>query len=170
MKNIITIINKILFLALMGFLLLSQAKAQTSDLYEVSIKPIYLGVIPQNAVRVPIMQIDVKAHSAILLSEIQLSRTGLSSWEDFGNIWAETKSYRRSLRRQLQADDTVTLNFRRPIKIEKDASETFTIYINLELEGGGKTFQFNVIKIFAEEAKKKDFYKRSKNRRRARSW
>ena len=111
---------------------------------EISVQHYNHRVVPLNAVRLPLMKITVKAKQDISVSEIELYRSGLSSWDDFGNIWAETDSYRSSLRGHLNSDDYARIKFRSPINISAGNSETFTVYVNLELNNVGNTFSFSL--------------------------
>jgi len=104
--------------------------------------------VPQNGVRVPFLQLSLRAtDGTIEIKSLTISRTGLSTNEDFGRIWAETNHYRRSTSRQLSNDDQVELEFRTPLQIEAGQTERLTIYANLKFEGGGRTAALNLVNI-----------------------
>ncbi len=126
------------------------AQAQSPDLYEISVKHFGTGHVPQNAVALPLMEITIQANENIELSEIWLSRSGLSSWNDFGNVWSITENYARSSRGRVRSDDTALIKFRRPVKIKKGAQETFKVYINLNLKGAGRSFEFQIDRIVVD--------------------
>ncbi len=104
--------------------------------------------LPKNAVRVPFVQLNLTAiDGPIEINSLTVTRTGLSSNEDFGSIWAETKNYKRTQSRELNNDDVAELSFRTPLLIEEDQTETLTIYANLEFESGGRTGALSVTAI-----------------------
>ena len=162
MKKNILLTLSIIFLFFNGNTL-----ALSAENYELSVQDYNHGVVPLNAVRLPLMSVIVQAKRNISVSEIDLHRSGLSSWDDFGNIWAETDSYISSLRGRLNSDDYARIKFRSPINIAQGASEKFTIYINLELTNAGNTFNFSLenIRISNQNHAKLSRYSRFRNYR-----
>lgn len=104
--------------------------------------------LPKNGVRVPFVQLNLKAlDGPIEINSLTVKRSGLSTNEDFGRIWAETDNYRRTNSRTLSSDDLVELEFRNPLVVTPGSNERLTIYANLEFEDGGKTAQLSVIDL-----------------------
>lgn len=116
------------------------------------------SILPKNAVRVPFLKIYVSASETNQsLKTLTLQRTGLSSREDLGRIWAETNTYRRSNSRQLSNDDQVQLTFRNPVSINTEEPLQVTIYANMSAENGNRTIGLSLLSIndqFSPEAAK----------------
>jgi len=147
-KSVLKIHNLIFMPILLLFLLNPTALAQSKDdLYEISVKNFGVGNVPQNAVALPLAELKIKANEDLELSEILVKRSGLSSWEDFGNIWASTNNYARSTRGRVGINDMAQIKFRHPVKIPKGESENFTIFVNLNLQGTGRNFNFDIEKL-----------------------
>ncbi len=151
--------NILAFALCLGLFLNLEVSAQNietekNNTHKISVENFNFGVVPKNAVRLPIMEINIQAKEDIELSEIWLRRSGLSTNEDFGRIWAEASSFRTSLRRSVLQDDSVQIKFLRPVRIKKNREENFIIYINLKSQGGGRTFQFKVENIIFEKVSK----------------
>lgn len=101
--------------------------------------------LPKNGVRIPFLKIKISAiDEDILISGFQLTRKGLSSFSDFGKIWAETEDDFKSFKRKLNTNDFVEIPFRKIIKIPKSQSQTFEIYANLNVEGNGRTMALSL--------------------------
>lgn len=131
-------------------LILILLSASTSFAAQLETQVVKIGsqTLPKNAVRVPFLQLNLGATGGTIeIKSLTISRTGLSTNEDFGRIWAETDHYRRSTSRQLSNDDQVELEFRTPLLIEAGQTERLTIYANLEFEGGGRTAALNLVNI-----------------------
>lgn len=137
----------------LSFVFIASTEAISTDSYDISVENNSLGRVPLNAVRLPLTQITITAKKDITVSEIHLRRSGLSSWDDFGNIWAETNSYRRSLRGRINSNDDARIRFRTPLSISAGMSEVFTVYINLDLDSSGNTFSFSLEDVVINEKK-----------------
>lgn len=104
--------------------------------------------LPKNGVRIPFIQVNLRAiDGPVEIQSLVVSRTGLSTNEDFGRIWAETDQYKRSTSRRLTNDDQVELEFRTPLIIKPEQTQRLTIYANLEFEAGGRTAALNLVEI-----------------------
>lgn len=162
MKKNILLTLSIIFLFFNGNTL-----ALSAENYELSVQDYNHGVVPLNAVRIPLMSVIIKAKRNISVSEIDLHRSGLSSWDDFGNIWVETDSYISSLRGRLNSNDNAFIRFRSPIKISQGQTKKFTVYINLQLNNTGNTFNFSLenIRIYNQNHGKLSRYSRFRNYR-----
>lgn len=112
--------------------------------YDVSVKTTAPAIVPMNAVRLPILEIDIRTNDEPLaISSLEIGRKGLSSRTDFSRIWAETESYRRTLRTRFGVDDAAKLRFSRPIFIPENSQEKIYVLANLSASfGSGKTFSF----------------------------
>jgi|GEM_PF-1355769 len=107
-----------------------------------------LGSLPKNAVRVPFLTVNLQAQDGdVTLNNLVIERTGLSSNDDFGRIWAETSNYRRTNSRQFNNDSLVTLEFRNGLKLRDGETTRVTVYANLEFDGGGRSARFNLKSI-----------------------
>jgi len=135
-----------LFLAF-GLSLLTISSSFAAQL-ETQIVDLNNRTLPQNAVRVPFIQLNLRAvDGPVEINSLTIQRTGLSTNEDFGRLWAETDNYRRTNSRQLNNDDLVELEFRNPLLVTPGNNERLTVYANLEFEGGGRTAQLSVVDI-----------------------
>lgn len=103
-----------------------------------------LGTIPKNAVRVPLFRVSLKPDQNTLLYDLTIRRNGLSDSSQFGNLWAETDRYQRTLRRSLLNDDTATLEFRSPVELWADEYTSVYIYGNMDDARPGNTFWFSL--------------------------
>lgn len=138
MKKIFLVFALLLFPFFQG--LAAQLEIQTLDLNN--------RTLPLNAIRVPFVQLRLTAQADhIEIKSLTLKRSGLSSFDDFGRIWAETKNDVRTDSRQLSNKDTVVLRFRNPLQIAENQTETLTIYANLKFQGSGLTATLSVIDI-----------------------
>lgn len=101
--------------------------------------------IPKNGVRIPFLKVKISAiDENVLISGFRITRQGLSSFSDFGRIWAETEDDFKSFKRKLNTDDFVEIPFRKSIKIQKGQNQIFKIYANLNVEGSGKTMALSL--------------------------
>lgn len=106
------------------------------------------STLPKNAVRVPFISVNLKAiDGPVNLRSLTVQRSGLSSNDDFGRIWAESSNYRRTNARNLSNNDQVELNFRTPLTIEANQTTQITVYANLEFEQSGRTAKLNLVDI-----------------------
>ncbi|NCP67801.1 hypothetical protein GW777_05760 [Candidatus Peregrinibacteria bacterium] len=137
--------KKIIFLFGLSLLTISPsfaASLQIQTVYQHS------RTLPKNAVRVPFVQADLTAiDGAIEVNGLTILRTGLSSNEDLGRIWAETSDFQRTNSRQLTNDDTTELTFRSPLILAEGETERITVYANLEFEGRGRNLALNIVEI-----------------------
>ncbi len=103
--------------------------------------------LPKNAIRVPFLEVKLWAQGgAVNVKSFTIQRTGLSTNEDFGRVWAEADNFLRSRSRNINNDDLVETSFYRPLHIPNGSSATVTIYANLEFDsGGGRTAAFNLV-------------------------
>lgn len=101
------------------------------------------GSVPRNAVRLPLLYIQIQSPTATKIQSITLKRHGLSTSEDFGHIWAAS-GYKRTLRSSLHNDDTVEVRFRSGLPITANNPTNITIYGNLNNLRNGNTFSFSV--------------------------
>ena len=99
---------------------------------QVEAQTIKNSTLPKNAIRVPFLRLKLSTESGTqMLSSLTIGRTGLSSSDDLGRIWAETDDYRRTTARQLNNDDQAELEFRTPLAVSASAPEWVTIYANV---------------------------------------
>lgn len=104
--------------------------------------------LPKNGVRIPFISLNLKAlDGSITVKSLTVERSGLSSNEDFGRVWAETTNYRRTQARRLSNDDQAELEFRNGLTIAQDEVVRLYVYANLEFEGSGLTAQLNLIDL-----------------------
>lgn len=110
--------------------------------------PSNFGSLPKNAVRVPFTTLNLKAlEGPITVKSLTVERSGLSSHEDFGRIWAETSNYRRTNSRRLSNDDQVVLEFRNGLYLAENQTTRITVLANLEFTSTGRTAQLNILDI-----------------------
>lgn len=108
--------------------------------------------IPKNAVRAPFLRIMLSTNSQNeFVKSLTIGRTGLSTNEDLGRIWAETDQYRRSNARQLTNDDQVELTFRSPLPITPEKPQWLTIYANIDSSSGNRTIGLSLLQVNREE-------------------
>lgn len=143
--------KKIGFVLALSFLLTTwpapQNNAQAAEL-ETQVIPLNNRTLPRNGVRIPFLQINLRASDGLIeIDGLTIGRSGLSTSDDFGRIWAETNNYRRTTGRQLTNDDRVDLEFRSPLVITPGENQRLTVYANLEFEGGGQTASLNLIAL-----------------------
>ncbi len=121
-------------------------QAQTLKVESNSIQP---SVIPKNGVRIPFLSLDLinENKQSLEVSSLTLKRTGLSSFEDLGRIWAESTSFKRSNSRKLNSDDVVTLNFRTPLNLTQNTKENITIFANINTEKSGVTIGLELLDL-----------------------
>jgi len=119
------------FLLIFAGLLFLPGIPQAEAGLEVFAQPLQMKTIPKNAVRVPFLTLWIRADEDTLLHELSLQRTGLSSSNDMGRVWAETSTLHRSMRSGFFSDDTATLRFLRGIEIPAQSWERVIIYANL---------------------------------------
>jgi len=105
-----------------------------------------LGTLPRNAVRVPFLTVNLQAQGGdITLNNLVVERSGLSSNNDFGRVWAETSNYKRTSSRRFNNDSLVTLEFKNGLTISEDETSRIVVYANLEFESGGRSASFSLI-------------------------
>lgn len=137
---------------LVSFALLLTAIAPVSKTQAAQLQTQIVNVnnrtLPKNAVRVPFIQVSLRAIGGpVEINSLTVVRTGLSTNEDFGRVWAQTDNFRRTNGRQLNNDDQVVLEFRSPLVVNPGTNERLTVYANLEFEGGGRTAALNLTNI-----------------------
>ena len=145
----------------------------------------YQGAIPKNGVAIPFLKLKLSAiHEDVIVEEIQIRRQGLSSYQDFGRVWASINYRKRSYNTSFLHNDLATIKFRKPLLIAKDETIPVTIYANMRGNLGiGKTSHFFLEKInttaqakiysykteqlrsLAKKATKKNFRVQCKNQR-----
>ena len=120
----------------------STAQAATLKTQIINTTP---GTLPKNAVRVPFLTLNLQAQDGpVTINNLVVERSGLSSNEDFGRIWAETTNYRRTTSRQFNNDSLVTLEFRNGLTLNQNQTTRVIVYANLEFENGGRSASFNL--------------------------
>lgn len=143
--------KKILFTLALSLLFSGwQAPASTAQAAELQTQVIPLNnrTLPRNGVRIPFLQINLRAVGGpVEINGLVVGRSGLSTSDDFGRIWAETSNYRRTTSRQLTNDDRVELEFRSPLVVSTNENQRLTVYANLEFEDGGRTASLNLLSI-----------------------
>lgn len=113
------------------------------------------AVVPRNAIRLPVAQVRLSAVGSNMgVSEIVYNHRGMSASSDFGRMWAQSDSYKRSLRTRVQTSGVVRFYFMRPMIILDGESEVVTIFASLNMKKGssGRTFEFVLDDIVAVEA------------------
>jgi hypothetical protein len=124
----IKLMKKLLFLLILCFALPTFA----SGTLEVSVSS-HRGVVPKNGIRIPFLTIQARAKDeAVKISEIRVTRNGLSEDNDIQRIIAITDNYRRSMRAGIN-EGIATLRFRNPLIIKSGETETITVYGNLNM-------------------------------------
>ncbi len=109
------------------------------------------SVLPSNAIRVPIAEYQFFAKDEpVEITGLEMLRTGLSSNENFGNVWAETDYFERSLRTRFQYDDMAHIKFRQPIVIYPGESRQVIVFVNIEEMQYGRTAQFHLTGLWTD--------------------
>ena len=114
---------------------------------EVSVSS-YKGVVPKNGVRIPFLTIHAHAkEDTVQVSEIRVTRNGLSEDSDIERLIAITDNYRRSNKAGIN-DGIATLRFRRPLTIDQGETKNITIYGSLQMTASsGRTIGLSLEEI-----------------------
>ncbi len=137
----------LLLLLSLTFLLSAPSSFNQAEAAELQTQVINVnnGTLPRNGVRVPFLQVNLRAVGGnVEIKSLNVSRSGLSSSDDFGRIWAQTDSYRRTNSRRLTNNDQVNLSFRSPLVVRPGENERLTVYANLNFSSGGRTAALNL--------------------------
>ena len=105
--------------------------------------------LPRNAVRVPFLDINIKAEQDVYINEIIVRQFGLSDNEDVEGVYAEG-DYQRSHKSSVDNDGLARLRFRNGVHLRSGERETFTITANLDVKGYNRTLGFELVDIITE--------------------
>lgn len=127
------------------------SKASAQD-FKVLTQSLMGGVVPRNAVALPMLKVELTALDDATLESVVLERAGLSTSEDIGRVWGQTDTFRRTNKRQFTNDDQVELTFNTPLNFAKGERQTLTVYANLNFESGGKTLFLNLLELKSQSS------------------
>ena len=106
--------------------------------------------IPQDAPSVAYTELVFEAgsDSAVEVTSVKITRTGLGQRQDFDRIWIEKDGVRISSRASINSDNTATLTFSTPLSINAGGSVKVVIYAQMS---GANQNTYNALGINSED-------------------
>lgn len=139
-----------------GFAFLSTlfgVPAQAAEEMNTDVKVVQIGsgpsAIPRNGVRIPFLQFRVTAEKDLIIKEITVQQTGLSTNDDVEDVYIESR-YGKSNRGNVDNDGVARIGFRDEYQMRAGAVHVMTVYANISGRWG-ITIGFNLLNIETEE-------------------
>jgi hypothetical protein len=136
-----------------GFSFLSfESGAQAASSLKVETQS-FQETIPRNGTRIPFLTIFATVTTEpVQIHEIVVRRTGLSSNESLGRVWAQVGYFFRSNRTSFDKNDIATLKFRQPLTLSQGRTEVIQILANMNNSNRGETIGIILEDIVSSES------------------